>query len=467
MIEKFEIKGDWFLPSNRKEKVFGILNFDPFGETVLELYGLLSKNVYEGGFEDQLIILGTSNDNKEITLYNCYVIQRGLSIRKTSNSVKAASKYVVDYLFIGLHAFGQSDLKFNQITSKIFNLDEWLGVSGFDRAEFFESENEINLKYSKPKPIQFKIDNSTKGRFDFDIDQSGFSRYQKSVYVTQSVKFQVISEETTDFNLLLRHVLVFQNFLTLALYKSTHSISLTLSSKQHVEDYGDGVLLQKNIVLFFPLRRFVKEQRLKYNIEMLFDYKKIETDFPSIIKNWYTKYEYLEPAFDLVFEQFYSGNEFTVNTFLNLAQSAETFHSRVYDHPRMPETQYNKMKEDILKVVPAAYHKWLIEQFNFGNTQNLHSRLTEIIEKYSNKTLGQILGDKDKFILEVKHSRNYYTHYPKEKKRNVLKETDLYYLSEKLKLLLVCSFLVEIGFNNEYLSNNIEKVKRSLFNHIV
>ena len=200
---------------------------------------------------------------------------------------------------------------------------------------------------------------------------------------------------------------------------------------------------------------------------MIFDYQRIQNEFPHIIKNWYSKYELLEPAFNLVFEQFYIGNKFTVNTFLNLAQSAETFHSRLNNYTKIPRDLYKKMKKDIISVVPIEYHSWLNEQFNFGNNLNLHSRLTEIINKYSNPILDKILGNKEQFVLDVKHSRNYYTHYSTNSKKNALKGEKLFRLSEKLKILLVCSYLVEIGINKEKLSDLLDKIKGPLFNHLL
>ncbi len=201
------------------------------------------------------------------------------------------------------------------------------------------------------------------------------------------------------------------------------------------------------------------------DIEMLFTYHKLGDNPNEIIKNWYEKYEILEPAFDLLFEQFYTKG-FTINTFLNLAQSAETFHARVHDHTRIPPDEYKAMKNDILKLAPNKYHEWLKDQFNFGNYLNLHSRLTELIDKYSNSTLDQILGDKEKFILNVKNSRNYYTHYDKRLEKKALKGADLFYLSERLKILLTCAFLMEIGFTRENIVTNLDWVKWRNFNHL-
>jgi len=124
------------------------------------------------------------------------------------------------------------------------------------------------------------------------------------------------------------------------------------------------------------------------------------------------------------------------------------------------------MKEEILNFSPSKYHSWLKDQFNFGNNLNLHKRLVEILDKYSNEILDVIISDKDEFVKQVKHSRNYYTHYSKDGKKKALKGSELFYLSEKLKLQLVCAFLMEIGFTKEQLSQSLDRVKWRLFNHL-
>ncbi len=124
------------------------------------------------------------------------------------------------------------------------------------------------------------------------------------------------------------------------------------------------------------------------------------------------------------------------------------------------------MKDDILKITPNEYHTWLNDQFAFGNNLNLHSRLTELVDKYSNIVLDRILGEKSQFVLDVKNSRNYYTHYSKKGQKKALKDVELFYLSEKLKILLVCSFLIEVGFDRDKLSRSLDSMKWKYFNHL-
>lgn len=470
MIEKFEIKGEWYLPSNQDNRIHGKLTFDPQGGTELELYGNIDGDNFFPELKDQEIILGLTSKSEQVTLYNCFMTKSGgAKLVQGQESGKPSIAYSIRYLLIGLHALTVEDLKFNKISSEIFNLGEWVGISGFKRQDFNPEalkNHETIVEYKLPESIDFEINESTNGRFNFIANHPGLSRYQKTVTINQRVEFQAISSNEVNIDDLLEYVMTFQNFLTLALYKSTYPLSISLSGEKHIKNYGNGESYKKSIKLYFSSRNFKMDEKPKFDLEMIFDYRRIQNDFSSIIKNWYSKYELLEPAFDLVFEQFYNGNRFTVNTFLNLAQSAETFHARVYNHTKIPRDQYKKMKKDILDIVPTQYHSWLNDQFNFGNNLNLHSRLTELTDKYSNIVLDKILGDKDQFVLNVKHSRNYYTHYSKNGEKKALKGGELYYLSERLKILLVCSFLIEIGFENEKLSTLLDNIKWKLFNHL-
>jgi len=470
MTEKFEIIGEWFLPTDRNNRVHGTLTFDPQNGTDLELYGSLEGDNFLPEFIDQEIILGLTSDSKEVTLYNCFMSKSdGATFVSGGESGKPSTTYSIRYLLIGFHANTITDLMFTQISSEIFNLGEWIGISGFKNQKYDPQSfknHEITINYKLPDSIDFEIDNKTKGRFSFKANQPGYSRYQKIVTINQTVEFQAISVEEKSIEDLLKFLTTFQNLLTLALYKSTYPLSISLKSENLKIDYGNGVLHKKIINLYYSSRNFKPNEKPKYDFEMIFDYKRIKDNFPIIIKNWYSKYKLLAPALNLVFEQFYNDNEFTVNTFLNLAQSAETFHARIHNHTRISREDYKKMKNDILSIVPTEYHIWLNDQFNFGNNLNLHTRLTELTEKYSNKVLDKILGDKTKFILNVKHSRNYYTHYSKDGEPKALKEVDLFYLSEKLKILLVCAFLIEIGFDRDKLSDFLFNIRWKLFSHL-
>lgn len=470
MSSNIEIKGEWFLPSKKTRRVFGTLYYNSDERNSLELIGSLDEGSLFPEFIDHDFILGLSKDSELITLHKCAMTKfEGSKIIKGQESGLPRVIYMINYILIGSHIENIESLKFNRISAEIFNLDEWIDISGFRHEPFNidkRRNNEFTVDYKLPEKIEFQIDKDLIGRFNFVANLPGWSIFQKSINISQRVEFQVESHKEKSLTELLESVFRFQNFLILAFYKSTFHTSIYLTGERHKKDRGDGGKVNKKIELHFsnPYRNV--SPKPIFNIEMLFDYNRIKDEFPEIIKNYYAKHDLLKPAFNLLFEQFYNGNRFSENTFLNLAQAAETFHARMHDQTKIPKEDYKKMKEEILKVSSKKYHTWLNDQFCFGNSLNLHTRLSELISKYSNEITDKIITDRELFIKQVKHSRNYYTHYSEKRKNNVLEGHELFLLSEKLKILLVCAILMEIGFTKEKLTKLLDNIKWRNFNHI-
>ena len=55
----------------------------------------------------------------------------------------------------------------------------------------------------------------------------------------------------------------------------------------------------------------------------------------------------------------------------------------------------------------------------------------------------------------MRDSRNYYTHYSSELKDKSLHGMELYYLTQRLKLLLTFALLLDSGFSKELLNKHI------------
>ncbi|MDN4165864.1 hypothetical protein QWY31_10135 [Cytophagales bacterium LB-30] len=471
MVRQYEIKGEWFLPNDSNNRVHGNLKYHPNNGADLELYGSLESDQFFPQLIDQDIILGISSESELVTLVGCAMTHSGgAKLVQGQESGKPTTIYSVIFTLVGIHAEKKEDLLFDTISSEIFNLGEWVGISGFKYPKLTHEEIKackITIEYLLPEPIKFKIDKSTNGTFNFISNRPGMSRYQKKIEINQRVEFTAKTEKDKTIEQLLEYLFGFQNFLILVLYKSTYPQGITLKGDRFQVEYPDGKKYRANAKLYFSVFNYQENEKPKLDFDLLFEYRSIKDDFERFIQNWFSKYELLEPAFDLLIEQFHRRNQFNVNTFLNLAQAAETFHARTNNHTKIPRDEYKKMKKEVLESTPSKYHPWLKEQFNFGNNLNLHRRLSEILGRYSNDILDVIISDKEEFVKRVKHSRNYYTHYSKDGKKKALKGSELFYLSEKLKLQLVCAFLMEIGFTKDQLSKSLDKVKWRLFNHLV
>lgn len=469
MNKEFEYRGYWSLPSNKDVVVFGILTYKPFHKITFEAYGNFDNDFFTKGLKNEDIILGLTSESKKITLLGCYMTKSsGVHLIQGEPSGVAPNTYTIHYVFEGEHIENTDDFKFNKVVSTIHNLDEWVGVSGFTQSldDLDFKEFEIKTRYKLPEPIKFDISDNLEGQFNFTAKPPTVSRYQKEVVIKQNVEFILSSNTEIDFRDFLARLFEFQNLLVLALYSNTHTTSVSFYGDNFTKQFPNEKPHRKRINLYFNSGDGISDREPKLDLEMLFSYQAIKLKFPAIIKEWYTKYDILRPAFNLLFEQFYSDGTFTENSFLNLAQAAETFHARVNNHTKMPKKEYEQMKRDIMEVAPNKYHAWLNEQFSFGNNLNLEQRLREIVARYSNNAIDKIIGDKEKFVKQVKWSRNYYTHYSESGKKNALEGSDLFYLSEKLKILLVCAFLMEIGFDKNEIEEQMDWLKFKLFSHL-
>jgi hypothetical protein len=472
MTENFILKGTWFLPQNPDKRLSGTLTFDLQNGAILELIGSFDDNDFLPDLRNEDFICGVTTESKEVTLYKSFITHRSGPVLVSGSEIGiSVVKYIVNYVFICAHIQKQEDLKFNGIKCQIRNLDEWIGISGFKNKRLNEEQiekKEFEIKYRLPEQIKFKLDKNITGTFNFKIKPPGWSSFQKEYRLKQNIEVIFSAEEDQDFELLTDYYYQFQNFLILGLYSKTHPYGITLSSKKFVKDVGfeTEILQRKDVYLYVAISNRDETKSLQSTFDMFFGYHDIKEKFPELIKKWFVEYEVLKPATNLLMEQFYNAGRFSENTFLNLAQAAETFHARINNHTKMSKIEYAEMKKNILTAVDRKYHNWLREQFSFGNNLNLAQRLDELVQFVSTETLEKIIGDKKEFADQIRWSRNYYTHYSPSGKKKALSGTPLFHLSEKIKIVLTCAMLKQIGLSIETIEILLKRSNRRLFNHL-
>jgi len=72
LIEKFEYRGEWWLPGRDERKVSGTLKFSPNEGAKLELIGSFREARDYDKMTAHEIILGISIDGRNITLHKCF-----------------------------------------------------------------------------------------------------------------------------------------------------------------------------------------------------------------------------------------------------------------------------------------------------------------------------------------------------------------------------------------------------------
>ncbi len=105
---------------------------------------------------------------------------------------------------------------------------------------------------------------------------------------------------------------------------------------------------------------------------------------------------------------------FEVNHFLNIVQALEGFHSR-------------------FRGGEGTFKTWL----------------TKLVEEFDSVNLiNQEFADRDAIITAAKDSRHYYLHFYKLRNDNTKEGGELFYLTKKLRILLICCVLKETGFDS-------------------
>lgn len=460
MNKNLSFKGLWFLPENPKKEVSGTIEFSPQNGITLEIIGGLYEFFDTNELHDPDIILGQTTTGKKITLYKCFEsawLQNYPGIK--------TSTYTANFLFIGHHFCSSSDLRFNSLSVAVHNLSSWLQIYGFEKVESDYYLKSSEIKYKLPEELNFDIDDQKSIAFNFTFI-APFREKTDRIELEQKSELEIKSKNSNHFEDILNDYFHFQHFLEIGFYENTFPNSMLLKSDNLKREIGDKKTSLHIQVYFRPHINSVLIKKNNKN-NFLFRYTDIKDEFGSVIINWYKNKDLLKPITSFLTDSFNKNTPFNENSFLNIIQAIETFHRRFRKNSILSKDEHKDKIDKILESVNPEYKQWLQERLNFSNEPTLHMRLEEIIDGSRNETLDKLISDKVQFIRDVKNSRNYYTHFDKRLENKALKGNQLFYLTEKLKVLLSVTVLQEIGIENIKVEFLLQKNEWRLFNHLI
>ncbi len=414
LTDKFEYEGLWWLPDTPDEKMSGNLLFDPDEEATLKLIGSF-KNIQN--FDTLLeyeVIFGISANGKYITLYNCMEIGYSLSFPGL-----LVSQYYVDTVIVGGHFLKPADIEFKNVSVMYQYLDEWVNISAFE-IQFFKEPPGVKIICTLPRRISARINDKLTISFDFEVKGPKISVVQNEIYMKQRTIMNFECSEGLPYQEFFETLKSIQNVLSFAVKRYVYPLRIVGSTKASTAD-SNGTE-NSNIELFYKIRNIQRDDKPILPNEMLFTFKDVSGRLEEFLGNWFKKRELLDEAFAPYFGILYNPNMYQNQKFLALTQTIEAYHQRVRDKNELPLW---RRLEDILNTHKAA--------------------LTGLIE------------DEAKFINDVKNTRNYFTHYDEKLREKAASGADLFYLTEKLKILVETCLLSELGFSNEEISSFFQK----------
>jgi len=405
--------------------VAGNLYYKKGDSIKLELIGSLSEechpflDIFSKGMRELKMIHGESSAGKKITLVDCF---KGAGSYNSSCSFPLTS-FDCTYIIVGKHLADPDEQCFNKITVLTTTLSYW--------PDLLLIRDEIDFEGNKITSFKINIDTQTVIHTEVELNSklklslatsttmTGQQIYPDSVKINQLTYFHIetISEKLSFFELLQQSGLFIQ-FLSLATFSDQYPIEIKLQDDDDYHQYKVGKIFTE-IELFKTNRN----EDTKYSkSDFLFSYRDIEDDFSSVIQKWYSLSKDLMPIRNHLLNSIKRKPVFTSLDFLIVVQALEGYHTRFINKKQIA----------------------------------LKSRIEDLIALYSHH-----VPKITKMVMDVQivvNTRDYYSHFFEIDKKVFIKESiELFRLTEKLRLLLICCILDLIGFSKQKINEIVNK----------
>lgn len=456
MIEKFELIGNWWLPSNPDNKIYGILTFDPDGDGQLTIYGVFDEDEdFRKEMRADAILGDTYND--KITLINCIETKRESTYSDSQESSR--SSFLVEKIITGEHFVKPEDIEFYNLSVYFSRADAWANLINFKREESPEGDGII--KYSYPKEISARINDDCQIKISVATATS-HSIFPKRISISQKTSFVIELEKNKTFNSYMESVNKIQNFLSFATDEPVYPSEIVGVTK-----IEDGI--EQTVRIIYTIPRKIETPSSLLPQDMLFTFHDISDNFSEIITNWFEKYDFLEPLYNLYFGVIYYPHINLEFQFLSYVQALESYHRRKFpgtyqspeEYERTTEKALISKLEEISNGISDSHMASLRSRIHYGNEYSLRKRLNETFNHYED-ILSDIIEDEDKFINYVVDIRNNFVHEGKLPDEINIKE--FVFLTQQLRAMTEIIVLSELGFKKDNILRLIHKNKRYQWN---
>lgn len=423
--ERIEYKGYWWLPNHPSRQVAGVLNYYPNEKIVLELIGtfdsekvavvaLLSKKT-------ENIIHGLTSNAEKITLINC--ISSGSANFSCDFPI---IRYSCQFIVVGKYLEDFECKCFYKARVIIPELSSWCHPALLKTTLYDDPDNGMRKIL-----ISFEIEDKIINNTDIDDKTSlivgAGVNYEGKLFspkIEQYAYIEILKQDDASIQDFYKNIYRFEQFLSLATLQTVKCSKILLYDKSLFRKYDKEDFFYIPIQLIY-VQKNLNEFSANNRSDFLFDYESISEQYPQIIRKWYTEKEEIAPIRGHLIESIKSKKSFSSIDFLIIIQAIEGFCTR------------------------------------FRKESSLSEMLEAIIVEFSNIDK---LKDDDIIVKQVVASRNYFSHFMKKKKYDMLDGLDLYNLTFKLRKILICCVLNFVGFDYSQINHIFNKCNNGLLN---
>lgn len=392
-MEEMIIKGYWWLPSNPKECIAGVLTFNGKDRSTLELFGHFESLSYPNyrKFDPNAcpLILGIGEKGKKYSLlYNI--------CGPYFPTAFVLWPITIDIILEGIHLTDVNQKCFNGELLFFKNLRDWY------RKELIEVQEEENYQIYKCK-LDVSLDCREIALSDgskciiVPTRRNSFVGRNDEIHLFQSTQIALATPDVFSARDFLSKARILQQF-----------VSLLFLSPQ----YFDGINLKEDCNEYYEVKMYVRnDTAIKPFFGAFMEYDIIKDKLDDIIRKWFEYSEELYPIQNHLFRTLDPNKSIGNEDFLVVAQAIDGLTKTRIQLP--------------------------------GKLENRVARLYDVLG-------GVFRLQNNKMDPDVfRATRNYYTHMSKGNDHNkVAKDGELITLQQQSKLLLTCALLHIYGLSD-------------------
>ena len=399
--------GEWWVPAvadrdtrmtffqpegmmGHERKYTGTLTYYGDKNSTLELYHTPS-NIHSKHYCQNDVIWGKDANGNIFTLFNVMMNEQRFG------DVSCA-KFVVSYILIGEHVLSAFDKCIGSCIVQFPYLRNWAFHGNITK-----SNAGTSISYKIPIYAEKLLETMNEEGVYWRLWQGQtINRTIHDLTITQTTTLEIEALESISILSCMRHIEEFAQFLSIALYCDQNPTEVKFVSK---ENKRESIFL------------FRKDASVDPGVMSLIKYGILKEKLPKMMNTWHENFEKMAPISSYLIESLQKKNRFDVPDFLIIAQALDGFHKRFVNKKDGKDIQKYKDQIEIL-----------LDQF----------KDVKAIEECHIKS--GVLTD----------SRNYYSHlFPDEEIKLAVEGDDLYWLTEKCKILLTCCILNMLGLTNK------------------
>ncbi len=369
----------------------GTLTYYEDDDSILELYHIPSDfhATHHGYYQ---VMCGITANGMVFTLFNV-VMEKNFSGDFTK------TKFTVELILVGEHLISMRKPHYNRCIVQFPYLRNWAFHDNLINTRKDGLQNQTILDISNLATL---VETNVADGIKWILrDKFSCNRSVYDLTVNQLTEFAIETSDAVSIDTILKHIGEFSQFLSIALYCEQSPIEIKLYGKEQ----------NRSVQLLYTIDRSIDPKANK-----LIKFDALKEKVPTMFCIWHQNYDKISPISSYLVDSLQKKKTFGVPDFLIIAQALDGYHKRFVNKKDGRDIQ--KYEEQI---------KVLLNQF----------KDVDVIQECNI----------DPVVL--KDTRHKYSHlYPDDEKSKAVEGEELYWLTEKCKILLTCCILNMLGLSN-------------------